>query len=144
MMATVEHRHHLPNCDRDLTLAFALLGKRWNGVILGALTAGPAGFADIARAIPGISDSMLADRLRELTALPIVARTVCAGPPVTVLYELSVAGQALVPILRDLAAWAQQHLGAATGTVVRTGPTTHCLAGEHSRPEQANNDSQGT
>ena len=98
-------------------MAFALLGKRWNGVILGALTAGPAGFADIARAVPGISDSMLADRLRELAALNIVARTVCAGPPVTVQYELSVAGQAFVPVLRDMAAWAHQYLRAATGQV---------------------------
>lgn len=119
-MAPIEQRHHLPVCDRDLTLAFALLGKRWNGVIVGTLAAGPAGFADIARAIPGLSDSMLADRLRELTALGIVARSVSNGPPISVAYQLSVAGQALVPVLRDMAAWAHQYLKVDAGRAATT------------------------
>ena len=129
-MAPVEQRHHLPGCDRDLTLAFALLGKRWNGIILGTLTAGPAGFADIARAIHGLSDSMLADRLRELTALDIVTRSVCNGPPITVEYQLSVAGRALVPVLRDMAAWAHQYVRADTGTVETTEQSLPCAASE--------------
>ena len=127
-MVALEQRRHLPGCDHDLTLAFALLGKRWNGIILGTLTAGPAGFADIAHAIPGLSDSMLADRLRELTALDIVARTVRSGPPVAVAYQLSAAGQALVPVLRDMAAWAHQYLKVDAGTAATTVHSTQCPA----------------
>ena len=47
--------------------AFDLLGKRWPGVLLGTLPGGPVGFRALARAVPGISDSVLSDRLRELT-----------------------------------------------------------------------------
>jgi DNA-binding HxlR family transcriptional regulator len=142
-MVPVAPQHHRPTCDRDLTLAFALLGKRWNGIILGTLTAGPAGFADIARAIPGLSDSMLADRLRELTALGIVGRTVCSGPPITVAYQLTLAGQALVPVLRDMAAWAHHYLNADTGTPATTEHSTECPAGEHHQPDPGGRLGQG-
>ena len=53
-------------CDAALARAFEFLGKRWNGVILGTLTVGPAGFAKLARSIPGISDSVLSERLSGL------------------------------------------------------------------------------
>ena len=52
--------HHEPRvCDAALARAFGFLGKRWNGVILGTLISGPAGFSELKRAINGISDSML-------------------------------------------------------------------------------------
>ena len=65
--------HSVPQCDAALSQAFALLGKRWNGMILGSLMSGPAGFSEIRRALETISDSVLSDRLSEqeaaLTAL---------------------------------------------------------------------------
>jgi len=42
------------------------LGKRWNGVLLGTLTNGPSGFAELKRNVEGISDSVLSERLSEL------------------------------------------------------------------------------
>ena len=53
-------------CDEALTSVFALLGKRWNGVILGSLLERPARFAELAAAIPGITEAMLSARLTEL------------------------------------------------------------------------------
>jgi len=53
--------------DASLVRAFDLLGKRWTGVLLGTLSSGPVGFRALARAVPGISDSVLSDRLGELT-----------------------------------------------------------------------------
>jgi DNA-binding HxlR family transcriptional regulator len=53
--------------DASLVRAFDLLGKRWTGVLLGTLSGGPVGFRALARAVPGISDSVLSDRLSELT-----------------------------------------------------------------------------
>lgn len=106
--AAVEHS--APACDAALTHAFALLGKRWNGVLLGSLVSGPAGFAELRRATGGISDSVLSERLGELVAAELVTRVVDAGPPVAVRYELAPAGQALAPVLADLGAWARDHL----------------------------------
>jgi DNA-binding HxlR family transcriptional regulator len=97
-------------CDAALGHAFEILGKRWNGVILGSLMDSPAGFSEIRRALGGISDSVLADRLAELTASGLVLREVDPGPPVAVRYRLAESGAALVPVLEDLMDWSRAHL----------------------------------
>jgi DNA-binding HxlR family transcriptional regulator len=107
---TGEVAHDAPVCDAALSSAFGLLGKRWNGIILGALRNGPAGFAEIRRAIGSITDSVLSDRLTELAAAGLLARTVTDTRPPGVSYALTEAGSALVPILDQLAGWASDHL----------------------------------
>lgn len=104
--------HEPPSCDAALTRAFGFLGKRWNGVILGVLISGPATFGQLRRAVAGISDSVLSDRLSELTGVGLVDRTVEEGPPVGVTYRLTAAGAALSPALAELAAWASANLPA--------------------------------
>jgi DNA-binding HxlR family transcriptional regulator len=96
--------------DASLVRAFDLLGKRWTGVLLGTLRGGPVGFRALARAVPGISDSVLSDRLGELTEAGLVARTVADGPPVSVTYTLTKAGRALLPALEQIRRWAERHL----------------------------------
>src|SRR5438105_13860582 len=91
--------------DAALTRAFGLLGKRWTGVVLGTLSDGPTGFRNIARAVEGISDSMLSDRLVELCAIGLVSRTVTEGPPLSVTYGLTEAGRALMPALEQISRW---------------------------------------
>ncbi|MGH3417521.1 MAG: winged helix-turn-helix transcriptional regulator [Actinocrinis sp.] len=93
-----------------LERAFRFLGKRWNAVALGHLAARPAGFRELSRAIDAISDSMLSDRLAELTAGGLVSRTVDAGPPVAVSYALTERGRALMPALVQIAQWAEANL----------------------------------
>src|SRR2546425_5183883 len=83
--------------DAALVRAFDLLGKRWTGVVLGTLSGGPAGFRALSRAVEGISDSVLSDRLSELCDVGLATRTVDEGPPVSVAYELTEAGRALLP-----------------------------------------------
>jgi DNA-binding HxlR family transcriptional regulator len=100
------------SADAALVRAFDLLGKRWTGVVLGTLSGGPAGFRALARAVEGISDSMLSDRLSELTNAGLVARTVEEGPPLSVTYALTHAGRALLPALEQITRWAEKHLPA--------------------------------
>jgi DNA-binding HxlR family transcriptional regulator len=97
-------------CDERLSRAFALLGKRWSGVIVGLLLQGPARFAVLARTIPGISERMLSDRLAELATAGLVARTVLDGPPLGVVYELTESGRALGPGLLKLGEWADRYM----------------------------------
>jgi DNA-binding HxlR family transcriptional regulator len=99
--------------DAALARAFEFLGKRWNGVILGALSAGPVGFRDLSREIGGISDSVLSERLAGLAGAGLIARTVDAGPPVAVSYALTDRGLALMPALGEIARWAAEHLPGA-------------------------------
>jgi DNA-binding HxlR family transcriptional regulator len=96
--------------DAALVRAFDLLGKRWTGVVLGTLSGGPAGFRALARAVEGISDSVLADRLGELGDAGLVVRTVTQGPPLSVTYALTDAGRALLPALEQITRWAERHL----------------------------------
>ena len=112
MAAERDVKHEPRACDAALARAFDFLGKRWNGVILGTLTTGPAGFSELRRAVRGISDSVLSDRLTELAGAGLVARSVTAGPPVTVDYRLTPKGEALMPALRELRTWAQHNLPA--------------------------------
>ncbi|MFE3033011.1 winged helix-turn-helix transcriptional regulator [Streptomyces canus] len=96
--------------DGDIARAFELLGKRWTGPIVSVLIGGPAFFGDLRRAIPGISERMLSDRLTELGAAELVVREVHGGPPLRVSYRLSEAGAALEPVFTELARWARAHL----------------------------------
>ncbi len=104
--------HEPRTCDAALSRAFEFLGKRWSGVILGTLQNGPSGFADLRRAVRGISDSVLSERLAELTAAGLVSRDVEAGPPLSVSYDLTLAGKALLPALQELTQWAVENLPA--------------------------------
>jgi DNA-binding HxlR family transcriptional regulator len=112
-MAKDREQDHEPRaCDAALARAFGFLGKRWNGVLLGTLIAGPAGFAELRRAVAGISDSVLSDRLGELCKAGLVQRSVEQGPPIAVDYRLTPAGKALLPALRELTTWAHDNLPA--------------------------------
>jgi DNA-binding HxlR family transcriptional regulator len=93
-----------------LSRAFRFLGKRWNAMVLGHLSAGPAGFRELSRAIDGISDSVLSDRLSDLAAGDLITRSVDEGPPVSVSYALTDCGRALMPALEQIAIWAQENL----------------------------------
>lgn len=109
--AADDDRAHTPQrCGGALNRAFRFLGKRWNGMILATLDDGPHGFAELRRAVGGISDSVLSDRLAELAEAGLVLRQVDPGPPITAEYRLSPSGQALMPVLGSLASWASVHL----------------------------------
>src|SRR4029077_19990322 len=82
--------------------AVELIGRRWTGAILRALLAGIQRFSDVASAIPGLSDRMLSERLRELEAEGIVKRLVRAEKPVRVEYLLTQKGRALGAVVEAL------------------------------------------
>jgi DNA-binding HxlR family transcriptional regulator len=96
--------------DAALARAFVFLGKRWNAVVLGILSSGPAGFRELSRAIGGISDSVLSGRLADLAGAGLIARTVDEGPPISVSYALTDRGRALMPALEQISLWAHEHL----------------------------------
>jgi DNA-binding HxlR family transcriptional regulator len=102
--------HEVQACDAALARAFGFLGKRWNGMLLGALMKSPSGFADLKRAVGGISDSVLSERLSELSKAGLVQRAVDAGPPISVRYQLTPSGKALLPALDELTTWARDNL----------------------------------
>ncbi len=89
----------------DLTSAFELLGKRWTALILDVLANRPARFCEIARGIPGLSDRLLTERLKELTAAGLVQHTPSGNTSSA--YELTDAGRRLLPGLNQIRQWAK-------------------------------------
>ena len=71
---------------------------------------GPLRFSQIAQCVPELSDRLLSERMKELEARGIVARTVIPGPPLRVEYELSQMGRELEPALEELQVWANRWL----------------------------------
>jgi DNA-binding HxlR family transcriptional regulator len=92
-----------PNYHR----AVELIGRRWTGVILRAMLSGADRFSDIAAAVPGLSDRLLSERLKELEAEGIVLRTVVPSTPVQVNYALTAKGLALGDVVLAISAWAE-------------------------------------
>ncbi|HKA11880.1 MAG TPA: helix-turn-helix domain-containing protein [Candidatus Dormibacteraeota bacterium] len=90
--------------------AIELIGKRWTGAVIRALLAGPARFNHLLIGIPGISDRVLTERLRELEMEGVVERLVDPGPPVRVSYRLTARGRALSPVIASVDAWAADWL----------------------------------
>lgn len=86
-----------------------LLEGRWKLIILFHLFDGKVQrFSDFEKLIPGISQKMLAQQLRQLEADGIVAREVYPQVPPKVEYRLTPWGQALCPALDALLKWAEQ------------------------------------
>jgi len=88
--------------------AIELIGKRWTGAIVCALTDGPLRFGELVKAVPGLSDRLLSRRLRELEDEGLVGREVEAGSPVRVTYSLTEAGAELGPAIGELKSWARR------------------------------------
>jgi DNA-binding HxlR family transcriptional regulator len=89
--------------------ALQLLEGRWKLVILFHLFDGKVQrFSDLEKLIPGISQKMLAQQLRQLEADGIVARKLYPQVPPKVEYRLTDWGQALCPALDALLKWAEQ------------------------------------
>lgn len=104
-------------CTRHLTAfcptyhrAIELIGRRWTGAILRAMLSGEARFSEIAAAVPGLSDRLLSERLKELEAEGIVRRTVVPSTPVRVDYALTDKGLALNEVIVAVSDWAEQWL----------------------------------
>ena len=92
----------------DVELIFKLLEGRWKLVILFHLFGGQVQrFSDLEKLIPGISQKMLAQQLRQLEQDGIVMRTTYDQVPPKVDYRLTDWGQRLCPALDALLKWAE-------------------------------------
>ena len=99
--------HPLTRCAR-YEKASELMGKRWTGLILRILLAGPRRFGELTAEIGSISERVLSERLKELEAEGVVSRHVDAGPPIRVAYQLTEKGQALWKVVDELGRWAER------------------------------------
>jgi DNA-binding HxlR family transcriptional regulator len=85
--------------------ALDVVGERWALLVVRELLLGPKRFSDLARSLPGTSQNVLSQRLRELVDAQVVTRR-RLGPPVSAqVYELTERGRALRPVVVELGRW---------------------------------------
>jgi DNA-binding HxlR family transcriptional regulator len=90
--------------------AIEMIGRRWTGAILRALYSGQHRFSDLTATIPGLSDRLLSERLKELEAEGIVKRTVIPATPVRIDYHLTDKGLALGEVIEAVSTWGETWL----------------------------------
>ena len=97
-----------PHCPVMTTLA--VIGGKWKPAILWEMQEfGVRRFGELRRSIPGITQKMLTQQLRELEQDGIIHRTIYAEVPPRVEYRLSEYGQTLAPVLTAMAKWGIGH-----------------------------------
>lgn len=90
--------------------AVELIGRRWTGAVVSMLMRGPLRFSELVVAVPGMSQRLCSDRLRQLEAEGLVTRRVLSGPPLGVEYELTEAGRDLREAMDAIGRWAHRWL----------------------------------
>lgn len=86
------------------------IGGKWKPIILCNLRHGSLRTSELKRQIPGISQKMLTQQLRELEEEDIIDRTVFNQVPPKVEYSLSQYGESLGTVLDNLCAWGEMHV----------------------------------
>jgi DNA-binding HxlR family transcriptional regulator len=112
------------NCPVEA--AIDVFGGKWKAVILWWLQQRTWRFAELRRQIPGITEKMLTQQLRELEADGIVARRVYPTVPPKVEYSLTDYGRSLKRALKSICDWGHNHM--ARIGAVRTLPAQSAVA----------------
>ncbi|KMY53980.1 HxlR family transcriptional regulator [Bacillus sp. FJAT-27231] len=96
------------NCEKELTLS--VIGGKWKMLILWHLgKEGTKRFNELRTLMPGITQKMLVNQLRELEEDLIVHREVYPVVPPKVEYSLTEQGQSLIPILEIMYEWGKHY-----------------------------------
>ncbi|WP_163099008.1 winged helix-turn-helix transcriptional regulator [Peribacillus alkalitolerans] len=97
------------NCEKELTLS--VIGGKWKMLILWHLgKEGTKRFGELKALMPGITQRMLVNQLRELEDHLIVQRKVYPVVPPKVEYSLTEHGESLMPILDSMYTWGKNYM----------------------------------
>ncbi|TCO48082.1 winged helix-turn-helix transcriptional regulator [Actinocrispum wychmicini] len=88
----------------------AMIGDKWVGLTVAALSNGPMRHGQLRARIAGASQKMLTQTLRLMERDGLVTRTVTPTVPLRVDYELTALGRTLVPVLTAVKEWSETHI----------------------------------
>jgi DNA-binding HxlR family transcriptional regulator len=111
---TTERRPN-PVSDCPLTAALAAMGGKWKLIIIYWLAESPRQFLALRRLMPGISQKVLTEQLRELIADGVVDRQRTGRAPAPVVYSLTEYGCSLGPIVDAVRRWGRGHIERCSG-----------------------------
>jgi DNA-binding HxlR family transcriptional regulator len=91
----------------------ARLGEKWALLVIVSLSeASPQRFGVLKRRLEGVSQKMLTQTLRGLERDGLLARRLYDEMPLRVEYHLTVLGESLVPLAKQIKQWAEENLHA--------------------------------
>jgi DNA-binding HxlR family transcriptional regulator len=93
-----------------LTAALAAIGGKWKLIIVYWLAESPKHFAGLRRVMPGISQKVLTQQLRELESDGILLRRPQGAIPAPVEYSLTDYGRSVLPLAEQVRVWGRAHL----------------------------------
>jgi DNA-binding HxlR family transcriptional regulator len=91
-----------------ITYVMNKIGGHWKPIILYYLMNGPMRYSELKRAIPAISEKMLAQHLKQLREDNLISRKVEQEMPPITIYSLAPSGKKLGPVLMAMADWAMK------------------------------------
>lgn len=89
--------------------AFEVIGGKWKAMILWEIHKQTCRFGELKRLVPGISEKMLIQQLREMEADGLISREVFHEVPPRVEYSITKFGISLDDALIPLADWGEKH-----------------------------------
>lgn len=101
-------KDQLPTCP--VATMVELIGNKWKLLIIRNLLASTSRFGELRKGIPGISQKVLTDNLRQLEADGLIIRTVFPEVPPRVEYSLSELGNTLRPLFKSMAEWGNNYI----------------------------------
>jgi DNA-binding HxlR family transcriptional regulator len=96
-------------CPAETTLQ--VIGGSWKVPILWHLAKDVKRFSQLRRDLPGVTQKMLTQQLRELEQHEIVTRKVYPQVPPRVEYGLTPRGRSLLPIVGEMCKWGRRWQG---------------------------------
>jgi DNA-binding HxlR family transcriptional regulator len=101
-------RSQIFTCGLDA--AVSVVDGKWKPVILWELGVRSHRYGELRRALPGVSEKMLIQQLKQLQAHGLIERTDHGEVPPRVEYSLTPLGRALNDALVPLGDWGEEHL----------------------------------
>ena len=95
-------------CPVEVTID--IVGGKWKCLILWHLHEGKMRFKELERIVPGVSQKMLTQQLKEMEKDELLVKTVYPEVPPRVEYELTLRGRSLFPLLQAMHDWAVDEL----------------------------------
>jgi DNA-binding HxlR family transcriptional regulator len=92
-----------------VTFTLLKMGGRWKPLIINRLLQEDKRYGDLKKSIPGISEKMLTQSLKELETDGLIARHAHPGARLHVTYTLTEKGRDLHPILLTMVDWAMKY-----------------------------------
>jgi DNA-binding HxlR family transcriptional regulator len=99
----------LPPDDCGFATALNAVGGKWKMAILWEVHAGPRRFGELRRLLPGISEKVLTEQLRQMEADGLVARTVYPEAVQHVEYSVTALGLSLQSAINVMSDWGKAH-----------------------------------